>query len=234
MELPVRPAVWPDARVLSGETVRIEKLLPAVHGDSLWETTGGLRNAALWEYMGDGPFATRAEMDDALARASEKRDPMYFAIVEQGTGRAVGRCSYLNIRPEHGVIEVGNLVFSGVLQRTRAATEALYLLARNAFDVFGYRRYEWKCNALNEKSRRAALRTGFVFEGVFRQHMIVKGRNRDTAWFSILDREWPGVRAGFEGWLAAENFDEKGEQRRRLGEFTTSGTERYGTKWDKR
>jgi RimJ/RimL family protein N-acetyltransferase len=169
--------------------------------------------------MGDGPFAARGEMDAVLKLASEKRDPAYFAIVDQKTGQAVGRCSYLNIRPEHGVIEVGNLVFSAALQRTRGATEALYLMARNAFDHLGYRRYEWKCNALNAKSRQAALRTGFVFEGIFRQHMIVKGRNRDTAWFSILDKEWPAVRAAFENWLAAENFDENGRQRRRLTEF---------------
>jgi len=217
--LPVRPALWPETQGLTGQSVRIERLQPEIHGDALWETTGGLHNAALWEYMGDGPFAARGEMDTALTLASEKRDPIYFAIVDQETGQAVGRCSYLNIRPEHGVIEVGNLVFSAALQRTRGATEALYLMARNAFDHLGYRRYEWKCNALNVKSRQAALRTGFVFEGIFRQHMIVKGRNRDTAWFSILDQEWPQVRAATENWLAAENFDDNGRQRQRLSYF---------------
>jgi RimJ/RimL family protein N-acetyltransferase len=219
IELPVKPAIWPETTLLSGESVRIQKLSAKVHGDALWETTGGLQNGELWQYMGDGPFETRAEMNEVLEKASEKRDPLYFVIVEQQTGHAVGCCSYLNIRPEHGVIEVGNLVFSSLLQRKRGATEALYLLAKNAFDVLGYRRYEWKCNALNEKSRQAALRAGFIFEGIFRQHMIVKGRNRDTAWFSILDKDWPAIRAGLEGWLAADNFDVKGEQRRPLKEF---------------
>ncbi len=218
-DLPIGPARWPETKILTGATVRIERLQPALHGDSLWETTGGEHNAALWDYMGDGPFATRPEMDNVLALAAEKRDPAYFAIVDQNTGKAVGRCSYLNIRPEHGVIEVGNLVFSPGLQRTRGATEALYLMTRHAFDDLGYRRYEWKCNALNAKSRQAAIRSGFVFEGIFRQHMIVKGRNRDTAWFSILDKDWPGVRFAVESWLAAENFDENGEQRHRLSEF---------------
>jgi len=218
-DLPIRPAPWPETQALTGHCVRIERLQPDIHGDALWETTGGLHNAALWDYMGEGPFAERGEMDAVLNMASEKRDPFYFVIVDQKTGKAVGRCSYLNIRPEHGVIEVGNLVFSGALQRTRGATEALYLMARNAFDNLGYRRYEWKCNALNVKSRQAALRTGFVFEGIFRQHMIVKGRNRDTAWFAILDKEWPRVRAALENWLAVENFDEDGRQRRRLSSF---------------
>jgi RimJ/RimL family protein N-acetyltransferase len=223
-DLPIRPALWPGTKILAGETVRIERLDPAIHGEALWETTGGLRNAALWDYMGDGPFLTQSEMDAALKLASENRDPAYFAIVDQKAGKAVGRCSYLNIRTEHGVIEVGNLVFSAALQRTRGATEALYLMARNAFDHLGYRRYEWKCNALNAKSRQAALRTGFVFEGIFRQHMIVKGRNRDTAWFSILDKEWPAVRSALESWLAADNFDESGQQRRRLAELIANSS----------
>jgi RimJ/RimL family protein N-acetyltransferase len=130
--------------------------------------------------------------------------------------------SLMRIKPEHGVIEVGHIWFAPVLQRTRQATEAIYLLARHSFDDLGYRRFEWKCDALNQPSRRAAERFGFVFEGVFRQHMVIKDRNRDTAWFSIVDAEWPTVRAAFEAWLAPENFDPQGRQRRSLAELRTS------------
>jgi RimJ/RimL family protein N-acetyltransferase len=128
----------------------------------------------------------------------------------------------MRITPDHGVIEIGHIWFAPALQRTRQATEAIYLLARHAFDDLGYRRFEWKCDSLNQPSRQAAERFGFVFEGVFRQHMVIKDRNRDTAWFSILDGEWPVVRAAFEAWLAPENFDEEGRQRRRLAEVRNS------------
>jgi RimJ/RimL family protein N-acetyltransferase len=148
-------------------------------------------------------------------QASE--DPLFFAIEAEGAPQGV--TSYLRITPEHGVIEIGHIWFGSPLQRTRAATEAIYLMARHAFDDLGYRRLEWKCNALNEPSRRAAERFGFTFEGVFRKHMLVKGKNRDTAWYAIVDDDWPAIRAAFERWLAPENFDEHGVQRERLGKL---------------
>jgi RimJ/RimL family protein N-acetyltransferase len=154
-----------------------------------------------------------------LKERASSRDPLFYAVVDRETGSARGMASLMRIDPENGVIETGHIWFAPVLQRTRQATEAIFLLARYSFDDLGYRRFEWKCDSLNQRSRRAAERFGFVFEGVFRQHMVIKGRNRDTAWFSMLDGEWPPVRAGFKAWLAAGNFDGEGRQRRSLGEI---------------
>ncbi len=211
-------ARFPDATALSGDSVRLEPFDSQTHGDALWQVSGGAQHAELWQYMSEGPFADRASFDTALKRHSGS-DPVFYAIVDQKTDLTVGRAAYLNVRPDQGVIEVGHLLFSPALQRTRGATEALFLLARHAFEVLGYRRYEWKCNALNAKSRQAAERTGFRFEGIFRQHLIVKGRNRDTAWFSILDSEWPIVRSAFDRWLAPGNFDSSGKQQASLREL---------------
>jgi RimJ/RimL family protein N-acetyltransferase len=163
--------------------------------------------------MSEGPFASQDEFSAAFNKKQRSADPFFFAIVHNATGVPVGQASYLRIGPTHRVIEVGNIMFTSALQRSCGATEAMYLMARHAFEDLGYRRYEWKCNALNEPSRRAALRLGFVFEGVFRQHMIIKGRNRDTAWFSMLDSEWPRRRASFEQWLAPSNFDQTDRQK---------------------
>jgi RimJ/RimL family protein N-acetyltransferase len=163
--------------------------------------------------MGDGPFASREAYKAAFEKKEKSIDPLFWAIVNNATGLPVGQASYLRIEPAHRNIEVGNIIFTPALQRSCGATEAMYLRARYAFNDLGYRRYEWKCNALNQPSRRAALRLGFTFEGVFRQHMIVKGRNRDTAWFSMLDSEWPLRQANFERWLAPSNFDVAGRQR---------------------
>ncbi len=143
-------------------------------------------------------------------------DPLFHAIVDSKSGSAVGVAAYMRIDAANGVIEVGHLNFSPRLQATTAATEAMYLMMRRAFDELGYRRYEWKCDSLNEASRRAASRLGFRFEGVFRQAVVYKGRNRDTAWYSVLDSEWPALKAGFERWLSPDNFDENGCQRRKL------------------
>ena len=143
-------------------------------------------------------------------------NPLFFAILDRHSGRALGLASYMRIVPEHGVIEVGNLTFSPALQRTPVSTEAMALMAARVFEELGYRRYEWKCNALNAASRRTAERLGFTFEGVFRQMMVVKGRNRDTAWYAITDADWPAIRAGFAAWLSPDNFDESGQQRRSL------------------
>ncbi len=165
--------------------------------------------------MGYGPFADEAAFRDWLASRPALEDPYSYAIIDAG-GRAVGIATLMEIRPAAGVIEVGNIVYTPLLQRTPLGTEAQYLLAKYAFEDLGYRRYEWKCNALNAPSRRAAARYGFTFEGIFRQHMIIKGRNRDTAWFSIIDSEWPGRKAAFERWLDPANFDKDGRQKQGL------------------
>jgi len=161
----------------------------------------------------------RAAFDLWLARSAESEDPLFFAVVDARSGRCEGRQAYLRITPEHGVIEVGHILWGPAIARTRVATEALFLFARHAFDVLGYRRFEWKCNALNEPSRRAARRFGFTYEGTFRRHMVIKGHSRDTAWFAMTDEEWPTLRDGFERWLAPENFDSEGRQRTRLEEL---------------
>lgn len=171
---------------------------------------------SIWRYMFDGPYGSAAEMRAAMEGVEAIDDPLFFTILPREDERPLGRAAYMRIEPGHGAIEIGGILFAPELQRTAAATEAIYLLARHAFDGLGYRRLEWKCDALNEASRRAAARFGFAYEGTFRQHMVIKGRNRDTAWFAITDAEWPRIRAGFEAWLAPENFDAQGRQRRRL------------------
>jgi RimJ/RimL family protein N-acetyltransferase len=207
----------PERVTLRGRWVSVTPLDTSVHGDPLWEKTGGARNAALWDYMPDGPFPERGPFDEHLAKKASSPDPMFFAIVDNAPGEAAGHASLMRIDAKNRVIEVGGIMYSPALQRTPGGTEAMYLLARYVFEDLGYRRYEWKCNALNSPSRAAALRYGFTFEGIFRQHMIVKGRNRDTAWFSMLDSEWPARRQAFEEWLRPENFDERGVQKSRLG-----------------
>jgi len=212
------PAKRPLRILLKGRYVTVVRLRAAEHGNALWEATRGPENDSLWLYLFEGPFADRAGFDASLKAMEASEDPLYVAIVDNATGKAVGRASYLRIEPKHRCIEVGAILFSPLLARTRGATEAMYLMMRHAFEDLGNRRYEWKCNALNEPSRRAALRLGFTFEGIFRQHMIVKGENRDTAWFSILDKEWPRAKGAFEKWLAPENFDSNGAQIQPLNE----------------
>jgi len=168
--------------------------------------------------MPDGPFADRASFDAALHYKTNSDDPLFCAILENGTGTAFGIASLMRNEPKHRVIEVGGIMYSHALQRTRVATEAMYLMARHVFETMGYRRYEWKCNSQNEPSRAAALRLGFAFEGIFRQHMIIKGVNRDTAWFSMIDSEWPARRAEFDRWLDPANFTDDAQQRTRLNQ----------------
>jgi RimJ/RimL family protein N-acetyltransferase len=206
------PAPRPQPTVLAGRVVTLRPFDRAGQAEALYLATHGPEKEAQWRYMSEGPFASRADFDLAFDRNANSTDPLFFAIVDNATGVPVGQASYLRIEPRHRVIEVGNIIFTPALQRSSGATEAMYLMARHVFDDLGYRRYEWKCNALNQPSRRAALRLGFVFEGVFRQHMIIKGRNRDTAWFSMLDSEWPLRRENFERWLAPSNFDSAGRQ----------------------
>lgn len=206
----------PERNVLDGRFVRVEPL-EQKHFPDLWTAFAEDRNGAIWTYMFSGPFADEGAFRAFMADKPESPDPFYFAFVDQGTGRAMGYGSYMRIKPEGGSIEVGDLTFSPAMQRTAMATEAMALMMAEAFRL-GYRRYEWKCNDLNLPSRRAAQRLGFTYEGTHRQAVVVKGRNRDTAWFSVLDREWPAVKARFERWLEPANFDAEGQQITRLEE----------------
>jgi RimJ/RimL family protein N-acetyltransferase len=210
------PRNRPPRQVVSGRYVRLEPLDPARHGDDLYAACSGQQAETLFRYLFEAPPSDRASFEPWLAKASSSEDPLFFAVVDQVTGRAMGRLTFMRIDQAHGVIETGSILFGPELARTRGATEAIYLQARHAFDDLGYRRFEWKCNDRNEPSKRAALRLGFSFEGVFRQHMVVKGENRDTAWYSMLNREWPARRRAFERWLAPDNFDGNGQQRASL------------------
>jgi RimJ/RimL family protein N-acetyltransferase len=203
----------PARTTLQGRVGTLAPLDPQAHGSALYDALQGEAGERVWQYLFEGPFADRAAFDLHLQRIAASEDPMFFAILDGASGKAVGYASYLRIEPVHRVIEVGSILYTPRMQQTTLATEAMYLMARHAFEDLGYRRYEWKCNALNAPSRRAALRFGFTFEGIFRQHMIVKGRNRDTAWFSMLDSEWPARKANFERWLDPSNFGADGRQK---------------------
>jgi RimJ/RimL family protein N-acetyltransferase len=178
-----------------------------------------LGDLSTWTYLPDGPYESADALRHYLQEAEAVEDPLFFTIVRLPEEEPQGVASYLRITPEHGVIEIGHIWFGSPLKRTPAATEAIYLLVQHAFDGLGYRRVEWKCNALNRGSRRAAERFGFRFEGTFHQHMVLKGRNRDSAWYALTDSDWPAVRSGFEAWLDPDNFDHDGQQRRRLAEL---------------
>jgi len=209
------PAPRPERRVFEGRYVRLEPLA-ARHAPALADCVGSAATAELYRYLPEEPPAAPDAVAAWVAAASVGDDPLFYACVDAATGRAVGRQALMRITPEHGVIEIGNILWGPPMAQSRLATEALYLAAAYVFDTLGYRRFEWKCNALNAPSRRAALRFGFEFEGIFRQHLWVKGRNRDTAWFAMLDSDWPRLRAGYDAWLAASNFDATGDQRRTL------------------
>jgi RimJ/RimL family protein N-acetyltransferase len=209
----------PSRVAASGRHGRIEPLDVERHAADLFAAFAN-SDGRLWTYMAYGPFATLDAYRDFLIRSCLGDDPLVFAIVDGESGRAMGVASYMRIDPEVGTLEVGGIVYGPGLQRTAAATEAMYLMLRRAFDELGYRRYEWKCDALNAASRTAALRLGFQFEGIFRQATIYKGRNRDTAWFAIVDRDWPALKLAWERWLAPGNFDSAGNQRERLSVLT--------------
>jgi RimJ/RimL family protein N-acetyltransferase len=212
----------PQRQALEGVRVRLEPFDAARHGAALYSALHDHDgDPSLWDYLPYGPFE-KSDWDAWFAASAASDDPLFFAVLDRGSGAPMGQASYLRIEPEQGVIEIGHIALGPALQRTPEATEAIFVLARHAFDDLGYRRLEWKCDALNARSRGAAERFGFTFEGVFRQHMIIKGRNRDTAWFSIIDREWPTIRAGFEQWLAPDNFGQAGLQRRSLAEIRAS------------
>ena len=211
-----RPAKRPEHTVLKGRYVTLTPLDPRAHGEALFAAAGGEGLADLWTYLGDGPWTDPAPFIASLEVKAKSEDPLFFAILDNATGRAVGYQTLMRIDAANRVIEVGNILYGAPMQRTIGATEAQFLFARHVFDDLSYRRYEWKCNALNAPSRRAAQRYGFTFEGVFRQHMIIKSCNRDTAWFSMLDSEWPIIRTAFEAWLEPANFDENGQQKQGL------------------
>jgi RimJ/RimL family protein N-acetyltransferase len=208
-----KPALPPGKATLAGRYAILERLNAARHGPALWDEFKGRDD--LWAYSSQGPFTDAATFNAWLAQRAALEDPFYFTVQDRN-GRARGVATFMEIRPAMRVIEVGHIVYGPSLQQTPLATEAQFLLARYAFETLGYRRYEWKCDALNAASRRSAERFGFTFEGIFRQHMILKGRSRDTAWFSMLDREWPRAKAAFEHWLAPANFDAQGRQLERL------------------
>jgi RimJ/RimL family protein N-acetyltransferase len=213
-----RPAAWPERTVMEGCHCRLEPLDPERHGADLHAANALDAEGRMWTYLPYGPFAGWGEYRAWLEGMAKASDPLFFAIVDASTGRATGVAAYLRIDPPNGVIEVGHLGFSPLLQRTPAATEAMFRMMRHAF-ARGYRRYEWKCHALNTPSWAAAERLGFRFEGLFRQAAVVKGRSRDTAWFSILDSEWPDLERAFEQWLAPTNFDGAGRQKLRLSDL---------------
>jgi RimJ/RimL family protein N-acetyltransferase len=211
-----QPRPLPPQAPMHGRTCRLEPLNPERHAKELYDAYSEDTAGSLWTYLPYGPFTSFADFHSHVETCSRGDDPQFFALMNPDTGKAVGMASYLRITPAAGVIEVGHISYAPRMQRTAAATEAMYLMMCRAFDELGYRRYEWKCDALNAPSRRAALRLGFTFEGIFRQAVIYKGRNRDTAWYSLLDTEWPAVKLAFEKWLSPGNFDAAGRQRRSL------------------
>jgi RimJ/RimL family protein N-acetyltransferase len=207
----------PQGEMLVGRYTELAPLSAEAHAALLYQSYAG--HDGVWDYMPYGPFSSASQYHRWVRDHAAKPDPFFYAIRNLETGHWEGVASYLRVSPEAGSIEVGHISFSPALQQTRAATEAMYLMMRWAFDA-GYRRYEWKCNALNAASRRAAQRLGFSYEGVFRQAAVVKGRNRDTAWFAAIDQEWPSLRAAYDAWLAPSNFDSDGRQIERLGDLT--------------
>ena len=205
---------------LYGKHVMLEPLDARLHAADLWSGVCG--HDEVWNWLADGPYASQAELQRALEEKQAAANAVFLAILSEANGCAEGYASFMRMDPANGVVEVGNILMTPALQRTTAATEAMYLMARHVFEDLGYRRYEWKCNANNGSSRRAALRYGFTFEGIFRQHMVVKDLSRDTAWFAMLDSEWPARKAAFEAWLDPANFDAAGQQRRSLSAIATT------------
>ena len=204
----------PERVVLEGRHVKIVPLNAAAHSAALYAES---KDPELWRYLSNGPFTEAADFRQCQEEREKSVDPLFFTILDAATAAPVGFCSLMRIEPAHRVIEVGHILFLPCLQRTVGATESMYLLARYVFEQLGYRRYEWKCDTWNAPSRKAALRLGFAFEGIFRQHFIIKGKNRDTAWYSMLDTEWQDRKRAFEEWLDPANFDAEGRQKRPLG-----------------
>ena len=212
-----RPA--PTGVILEGVHCRLEPLDAARHADDLYASFRSAPDGRDWTYLFVGPFESLEDYRRFADGAARSTDPRHYAVIDRRNGGAVGTLALMRQDPTHGVIEVGNVMFSSLLQRTPLSTEAQFLLMRYVFGQLGYRRYEWKCDSLNAPSRKTAERLGFRFEGIFRQAVVYKGRNRDTAWYAIVESEWPPLEAAFQAWLSTENFDEQGRQRRSLSEF---------------
>ena len=220
----------PSRGSLVGRHCRVEALDPGRHAEELYEATAADTEGRIWTYLNYGPFGSSNELRSWAEASAAGEDPLFFAIVDEADGRAAGVASYLRIAPAVGSIEVGSICYPPRLQRTTAATEAMALMMRNAFEL-GYRRYEWKCDALNAPSIAAAERLGFTFEGVFRQATIFRERNRDTAWFAIVDRDWKQLESCYERWLAPGNFDAAGAQRESLSALTAPFVRRRFASW---
>jgi RimJ/RimL family protein N-acetyltransferase len=218
------PAKRPERVTLKGRWITLAPLDAQAHAKALFEgSNGDAARESVWTYLFDGPYQSFDEFRANIEAKARSADPLFFAVIDNTSGQALGYQTFLRIDSPNRVIEVGNIMYTPAMQRTAGATEAQYLFARYVFEELGHRRYEWKCNALNAPSRRAAQRFGFTFEGIFRQHMIVKGRNRDTAWFAMLDNEWPARRAAYERWLKPDNFDQKGRQKLKLSDIMPKG-----------
>lgn len=217
-------AVRPERVVLDGRFARLEPLDVAKHGAQLFEASAVADGPARFAYLAVDCPATRAQSDAYLQSVAASMDPLFFAVIDKHTGRAEGWQTLMRIDPPNRVIEIGNIYWGPAISRTAVTTEANFLFMKYAFDTLGYRRYEWKCNALNAPSRKAAERFGFTYEGHFRRANIIKGRSRDTSWYSIIDEEWPRVKAGYEGWLSADNIGADGKQKQPLGRFVARST----------
>lgn len=213
------PRAAPERKTLDGRYVRLEPIDAVAHGDGLYAASAVADIDSRFAWLPDYPPENRAAFQPWLDKAQESNDPLFFALIDKASGKVAGRQALMRIEPAAGAIEIGNVYWGPLVSRRPAATEALYLFARYIFDELGYRRFEWKCNNRNEPSKRAAERFGFQFEGIFRQHLVVKGENRDTAWFSMIDKEWPALKRAYQAWLDPSNFDADGAQKRRLEDF---------------
>jgi RimJ/RimL family protein N-acetyltransferase len=206
------PAHLPARVSIDGRYVRLEPLAP-LHAEALYQISNHPDRERLYRYLPDERLASLSDSSRWIAAKLSASDPLFFVCVDRSSGQVLGRQALMRITPEHGVIEIGNILWGPAMAGSRLSTESLFLMARYVFEDLGYRRFEWKCDSLNEPSRRAALRFGFEFEGIFRQHLWVKGKNRDTAWYAMLDGQWPGLRSAYERWLDPGNFDSAGRQR---------------------
>ncbi|WP_118185102.1 GNAT family N-acetyltransferase [Paraburkholderia phosphatilytica] len=212
-------ATLPGREPLAGRYCRIERVDVERHAAQLYEAYSDAPDGRDWTYLSSGPFATFEAYREHLSKAATLTDPMHHTVIDLATGKAVGTLALMRIDAANGVIEVGHVTYSPRLKRTRIATEALALLMQYVFENLGYRRFEWKCDALNQPSRDAALRYGYSFEGVFRQAIVTRGRNRDTAWYSVIDSEYPALRDAYAQWLEADNFDAQGQQKQKLADL---------------
>jgi RimJ/RimL family protein N-acetyltransferase len=214
---PLPPGSKPDMRPLHGRWMLLEPVSDARHARDLYQSFAGSDpQGDVWTYLAYGPWESFEQFEGWLKEREASRDPWFYAFIRRDTGKAAGMGSFMRCDAPNGVIEIGHIWMSPGLQKTREATEAIFLMIRHCFDDLGVRRLEWKCDSLNAPSRKAAERFGFAFEGIFRQHFIVKGRNRDTAWYAMLDKDWPRIRKAFEAWLRPDNFTAEGEQKAKL------------------